>query len=164
MLKEKNSLEFHAAQLFADLYSRSHGTKLKFVELHKPPEPDALCELGGEKLGIEIVHIYGTETDAKRVLNRKLREPLGEEELMANRLCSLEQKIPFALSQVIYSKAAKSYLGDRLWLVIRNAFPLWYKDDFVRYLERISLPTIHHFEQIWLVCDARGKSGLLRIY
>lgn len=163
-MNEKESLELHAVQLFVDLYNNKNGVGLKFIKLLMPPEADGLCELNGEELGIEVAHIYGAETDATRILGRKLRNALGEKELLANRLYPLDQKIPFALNQVLNNKASKLYNATRVWLIIRNGFPLWFKEDFEQYLERITLPKLHPFEQIWLICDSTGKSGLLKLY
>jgi hypothetical protein len=49
-------------------------------------------------------------------------------------------------------------------VVIRNAYPLWEKPDFELYLEALTIFQEHPFEQIWLLCDQVGRSGMLRLF
>ena len=69
-----------------------------------------------------------------------------------------------ALHRIISQKAHKSYDSQRVWLVIRNANPRWSCVDIERHRALLQIPAVHPFEQIWLVGDWHGDSGLLSLF
>lgn len=75
----------------------------------------------------------------------------------------LNLRIPGELTRILEKKSTKTYKTEKVWLVIRNGFPLWDKEDFENYKSEIILPKKHPFEKIWLICDSRGYSGLAEI-
>ena len=54
-MNRKESLEYHAVINFIQEYNLTHKRQLIFSHLTTPPEPDAICELNGNKIGIEVV-------------------------------------------------------------------------------------------------------------
>jgi len=160
---EKESLEVSAFKIFVDLYNKENASFLRLVEQRKPPYPDLYCQLNSGDLDIEVAHIYGTNVDAQRILARKRRNPFTKKELKNNRLIPLSNKIPAKLNLLLADKAHKKYKSDRVWLLIRNTHPAWTKHDFQFYLSDIVVPDENPFEEIWLVCDTRGYSGILRL-
>ena len=125
--------------------------------------PDATCRIGNTEIDLEIAHLYGSDIDAQRLLGRNRRVPFTEETLKEQRLIPLNLRIPNELNSILKSKSKKTYETERVWLVIRNGYPLWNKEDFENYKSEIILPKEHPFEKIWLVCDSRGYSGLIEI-
>ena len=79
-------------------------------------------------------------------------------------LASLEsgRKLHTALNRILLNKARKRYHSKRVWLVIRNASPLWNRDDFLPIVRHLKLPH-HHFEKIWLIPDFPGEQELIEI-
>lgn len=75
----------------------------------------------------------------------------------------LNERVISELNFILEGKAQKRY-GSRTWLLIRNAYPIWYKEDFELYKSNILLPDKHSFEEIWLLCDRDGSSGILQLY
>ena len=142
-------------------------TQGDFVELRQPPEPDALCAFNGSDLYIEVGHIYGAVSDAKRLLGREGHvSPTKEHEISA-RLTPLNARLLNPLNSLLKKKASKIYIRKNsetdVWLLIRSAFPLWNQSNFEEYREQIHIPDSHKFEQIWLLCGPRASFGLLRL-
>jgi hypothetical protein len=164
-LTEKEKLELAAAHHFIGMYNASHKRPITFVSQARPPRADVCCRRSGKKFGMEIAHIYGSETDAKRLFQHNLRNPISQRELLEDSLIPRNEKIINELNRILHKKSRNGrYADSRVWLVIRNAYPLWQKDDFLRHRKNIDLPDRHPFERIWLVCDASGESGLLKLY
>ncbi len=69
-----------------------------------------------------------------------------------------------ALNRIICNKAQKYYDSQRVWLVIRNANPLWRREDMLAHCDKLHLPKLHPFEQIWVVGDMLGISGILPLF
>jgi len=162
-MTEKENLEISAAEIFCKCYPKNTGICAKFFGLNKPPLPDATCKIGNTTIDLEIAHLYGSSIDAQRLLGRKRRVPFTEETLKEQRLIPLNLRIPCELNSILENKSNKTYETERVWLVIRNGFPLWAKEDFENYKSEIILPLSHPFEKIWLICDARGNTGLIEI-
>jgi hypothetical protein len=130
----------------------------------QPPEPDALCLLDGKQLGVEVAHLYGTGQDAERITGavQKRRNPLTEEERMDNRLKPFRERVLAELNtKVLGKKAKKSYRRSPVWLLVRNMFPLWNRQDFEEHKDEIIVPREHPFEHIWLLGEHDG--GLLQL-
>jgi hypothetical protein len=69
-----------------------------------------------------------------------------------------------ALNQILYNKSFKKYKTKRVWLVIRNTHSAWGKKQILALQHQITVPNIHPFEQIWIVADWQGKSGIVQLF
>ena len=69
-----------------------------------------------------------------------------------------------ALDKLISNKAQKSYDSEKVWLVIRNAHPDWHAEELEQTPHLLQIPPKHPFEQIWLIGDMQGQSGILALY
>jgi len=160
---EKIQLEHQAAKLFMRAYERETGREIRHLWHNQPVRPDVSCMLEGSKLDIEVAHLYGSEEEAMNILRR----PLSEETRAALEEQSREQntnhRLLSALNRILAQKATKSYKSQRVWLLIRNAHPQW-NAHAIRHLRRhICVPRHHPFEQIWILGDFEGKSGIVRL-
>jgi len=163
MSTEKLRLEHEAARLFMRLYQRQFGRQMRHIWHNEPAKPDVSCYLEGERLDLEIAHLYGSEAEAMAILQR----PLGEGTLSA--LLELQHSEPgermmAALLRIIQQKATKYYLSQRVWLVIRNTHPRWHGEDLPLHLKKLSWPASLPFEQIWLVPDFRGELPVMQLF
>jgi hypothetical protein len=164
MLDEKKQLEFYAVLYFIRDQRKHHHRWLTFKEFSDPPNPDTYCLLNGEQVGIEVTHLCGNNYDAKKVLGKRNNggdlEESGRNEVPP---ASMNHRLPNELNRILEYKAKHQY-GDKTWLVIRNTYPLWMKDDFELNRGDIIVPRDHAFDEIWLVCDPVGASGTLRLF
>jgi hypothetical protein len=160
-MTEKENLEIAAAEIFCNCYLKKEGIFAEFLKINYPPLPDATCTIGDNKVDLEIAHLYGSGIDAQRLLGRQRKVPFCKNMLREQRLIPLNFRIPSELNNILKNKSTKKYESERVWLVIRNAFPLWEKSDFINYQSEIILPKKSPFEKIWLICDSKGYSGLL---
>lgn len=160
-MKEKEALEYHAIQYFIAAYNLSHRRQLQFVELGQPPEPDALCLLNEQPLGIEVAHLYGSSLDAERILGHQRRRQLTEKEEQANRLIPLRQRVLAQLNKTLSDKSGKQYSRGPVWLLVRNGFPLWTQQEFDQHRSEIIVPEHHPYEQTWLLDKHDGKLLLM---
>lgn len=144
-------------------YEAQTGRKIRHLWHNKPIKPDVSCMLEGEKLDIEVAHLYGSEEEAMQILGRDLpvetREALIEQALEQN----TNQRLLTALNRILQQKAGKHYKSQRVWLLIRNAHPEWDAQKIKHFRHRICVPEVHPFEQIWILGDFAGKSGILRL-
>ena len=155
-LDSKKQLEFFAVKYFSKQFNKNFSTQLKFDSFANPPDPDVYCFLENDRIGIEVAHLYGSERDARMLFGRTKPEEKTKEHRIFHALISLNERIISGLNFILEGKAQKSY-GNRTWLLIRNAYPLWYKEDFELYKSDILLPNGHSFEEIWLLCDKDGQ-------
>ncbi|MFY0665046.1 MAG: hypothetical protein JXQ97_10475 [Natronospirillum sp.] len=161
--QEKLDLEHEAAKLFMRLYERQFGVPMRHIWHNEPRKPDVSCYLEGEKLDLEIAHLYGSEAEAilihKREINQRTIEAL-------HRLLDvpISQRLLAALNTILASKAEKKYHSERVWLVLRNTNPLWTRADLEANLHHVTLPKAHPFEQIWVVGDMNGESGIVQLF
>lgn len=155
-MKEKEALEYHAIQYFIAAYNPSHRRQLQFIGLGHPPEPDAMCALDEQPLGIEVAHLYGSSLDAERILGHQRRGPQTKEKEQANRLIPLRQRVLAQLNKTLRAKSRKRYSRSPVWLLVRNGFPLWTQQDFEQHLSDIIVPEHHPFEHIWLLDNYDG--------
>ncbi|MBM6551893.1 hypothetical protein [Marinomonas ostreistagni] len=144
-------------------YEANTGKPIRHIWHNQPIRPDVSCTLEGEKLDLEIAHLYGSEAEAMAILGRDLSAQTHAE------LHNLEQenhdaRLLQALNRILANKALKTYQSDRVWLVIRNAHPQWTKEDIKNLVGHISVPEQHPFEKIWIVGDMSGQSGIFRLY
>ncbi|MCG7536707.1 hypothetical protein [Pseudoalteromonas sp. OOF1S-7] len=150
--REKQQLEHGAAKLFMRSYERLTHTPMRHIWHNQPAKPDVSCYLGEAQLDIEIAHLYASETEAMAVLGRPL-SLLMQRELAVMALAPSSQRLATGLSRLLLQKAGKHYHSQRVWLLIRNASPMWHRADFESALPHLTMPAAHPFEQIWLLCD-----------
>lgn len=162
-LELNRRLEIYAVIYFIATYRRLFEERPILVDMPKPPEPDFIIRLDAREVGIEIAHLYGSERDARLLLGRSRPEESTSEARVEHARVPLDVRVPVELNRILSQKATKAYPRNT-WLVIRNAYPLWEKADFEMYPEALTMPRGHPFEQIWLLCDPQGTSGMLRLF
>jgi hypothetical protein len=161
--EEKVKLEHEAARIFMRLYQQRSGIKMQHIWHNEPARPDVSCYYEDTKLDLEIAHLYGSEVEAMQILGRTLSAETHRE-LMALLRAPPAHRLLTALNRIISSKAEKHYESANVWLVIRNANPLWTGQDVLSHLDKLHLPKQHPFSEIWLVGDMAGESGILPIF
>ena len=161
--QEKILLEHEAAKLFMRCYEHDTGKEIRHIWHNRPIRPDVSCQFEGERLDIEVAHLYGTEEEAMQILGRDLtqatRQALQELEQVAP-----DARLLNALNRILMNKSTHRYASKRVWLVIRNAHPGWTAEAIVSLQHHIDVPVEHVFEQIWMVGDVAGKSGIVQLY
>ena len=162
-LDERRQLEVWAVIYFIRELRRRYRRWLRLRDFASPPDPDFYCLLNGERIGIEVAHLYGSQRDARMRLGRERVEEQTKEQRLAHSRVPLNVRVLTDLNRIIADKAEKSY-GGKTWLLIRNAFPPWTRDDFEQYISEILIPEDHSFSEIWLLCDSYGSSGILRLF
>lgn len=145
------------------LYEKQFGTPMRHIWHNLPRKPDVSCYLNDSKLDLEIAHIYGSEVEARLILGRDADNKMLSALQQLNRL-PVNHRLIAALNAVLASKSQKKYHTRRVWLVLRNMNSLWQQDDFEQHRHQIVLPESHPFEQIWLMGDAKGRSGVIRLF
>lgn len=172
----KRQLEREAAKHFMRLFERSYKTPMRHIWHNEPAKPDISCYLDGKSLDMEIAHLYASSSEAKSITHQmqdsqqmqdaKKGEWDGNQELF-NYLADLAdldkvQRLKTALGRILFSKSQKTYDSKRVWLVIRNASPIWSFDDFLGVIPHIYLLQ-HPFEKIWLLPDFEGQDDPILI-
>ncbi|WP_337841983.1 hypothetical protein [Rheinheimera sp.] len=160
---EKLVLEHQAARYFMRAYQRRFAVKMQHIWHNEPSKPDVSCYLAGQKLDLEIAHLYGSEAEAMQFLGRAL-SPATLHELALLQQTEVADRLLTALRRLIRSKANKSYDSARVWLVIRNTHPDWQADELTFCPAKVTVPAGHPFEQIWLLPDLTAESGLVRLW
>ncbi|MBN2647366.1 MAG: hypothetical protein JXR44_06245 [Thiotrichales bacterium] len=161
---EKLALEHAAAKLFMRRYEKQFGVEMRHIWHNEPRKPDVSCYLNGQRLDLEIAHLYGSVEEAKQLLGRNLcratRQALEhlQKTPPAHRLLE-------ALNNVLRAKAQKNYDSPHVWLVIRNLNPRWQTYEFAEHRHLIQAPQSHPFAQIWLLShqDSDAQCNLLRL-
>ncbi|AZZ94155.1 MULTISPECIES: hypothetical protein [unclassified Hahella] len=160
---EKLVLEHDAARLFMRCYERLTGTPIRHIWHNQPIKPDVSCFLNGERLDMEIAHLYGSEKEAMQLLGRDLdRNTLHELQMLEE--SDADGRLLRALNRILANKALKTYKSERVWLVIRNAHPAWRADEIRGLQHCIQVPDSHPFEQIWMVADMKAESGIVQLF
>lgn len=162
-MNEKEALEHGAVTQFCRFYADERLGQIEFCSLLNPPKPDTLCKKDGEDLFIEVGHIYGRESDAKKRLGRTGQSAPTEKEQYISRMVPLNYRVLTPLNNLLKSKSAKTYEGSPVWLLIRNGFPVFDKSDFLEHSDNIVVPENHPFEEIWLLC-CPSIGGLIKLY
>jgi len=164
MSSEKNGLEVAALNQFSEALALVLGEgRFSFHKLLSTPEPDGLCSFDGQQLHVEVAHVYGTESDAKQLLGRTGKSAATPEQQTLSNMVPLDARLLKPLNRLLADKATKKYQTERVWLLIRSAFPLWRLDDFKKHQASIEIPPAHPFEQIWLLCGPCTFFGVLRL-
>jgi len=169
----KRQLEREAAKHFMRLYERSYKMPMRHIWHNEPAKPDISCYLDGKPLDMEVAHLYASSSEAKSITHQ-LDESGdsfglkwdGNQELF-NYLADLSEmnkieRLKTALGRILESKSHKTYESHRVWLIIRNASPLWGFDDFLTVIPHIHLLK-HPFEKIWLLPDFAGQDDPILI-
>tara|TARA_R110000868_G_scaffold60022_2_gene184043 strand:- start:496 stop:1014 length:519 start_codon:yes stop_codon:yes gene_type:complete len=162
--QEKIALEHQAAKLFMRWYEHDTGKHIRHLWHNRPNKPDVSCRLEGERLDLEIAHLYGTEQEAMAILGRDLSELTRFELRNLVEKSKANQRLLVALNRILHNKSLKQYKTKRVWLVIRNAHPAWDKSQIAALQHCIDIPINHPFEQIWIVGDLEGQSGIVQLY
>ena len=162
-MSEKTELEKYAVIEFCKAYKEQHGKTITYVGQCAPPLPDTRCNLDGKTIFIEVAHLYGKTSDAKKLLGREGgSSPRAAEEKQA-RLTPLHIRIGGELTGILQQKFEKTYAADSVWLVVRNANPLWNCSDFKSYLYGFKIPPENPFKRIWLLCGTTAERGLIEL-
>ena len=158
---EKLILERQAAELFSRCYQSQYQVPVSFVAHNVPQKPDVTCRVGERVLDIEIAHLYGSQAEAQLILGRSLDEKTQTELELLEAEQNTDERLVKALNSILANKAQKHYDSALVWLVIRNANPQWERKNIIDNLARITIPQGHPFEQIWLIGDFHGHTGLV---
>lgn len=161
--EEKVELEHQAAKLFMRHYEQLTGQKIRHIWHNQPRKPDVSCRLKGERLDLEIAHLYGSEEEAMLILGRHLSDQTRQA-LHELQTVSSDVRLLNALNRILRQKAIKRYQSGRVWLVIRNAHPAWSHNQIIALQHHIDVPQQHPFEQIWMVADWQGQSGIVQLH
>lgn len=162
--EEKRLLEHDAAKLFMRCYEKRTGRKIRHIWHNQPRRPDTSCLLEDERLDLEIAHLYGSEEEAPQILKQGITRNTQHKLVQQSSLIDLNERLVEALNSILLKKSEKYYESDRVWLVIRNAHPAWDKSCIEQFLKNVSVPKEHVFEQIWLVADFKGETGIVQLY
>jgi len=160
---EKELLEAAAASIFCSCLQKETGVHARFLRHNNVPKPDTTCTIQDTEIDLEIAHLYGTEIDAQNSLNRARRTPLSKQTTINNSTKTLTERALCSLNYILENKSSKKYDSACTWLVIRNVFHPWSKNDFAQHYSEIYIPKNHPFEKIWLICDPRGETGLIEL-
>ena len=160
---EKLALEHQAAKLFMRWYEHDSGKTIRHLWHNRPSKPDVSCRFEGQRLDLEVAHIYGSEQEAMQILGRELSDKTRVE-LRDLEKIEPQQRLLSALNRILTNKSFKQYKTRRVWLVLRNAHPAWDKAEIESLQHCIKVPQAHPFEQIWIVADWAGKSGIVQLY
>ncbi|HCM04857.1 MAG TPA: hypothetical protein DIC30_02485 [Oceanospirillales bacterium] len=173
----KRQIERDAARHFLRLYEHIYKTPMRNIWHNEPSKPDISCHLNGKPLDLEIAHLYASASEAKILTREIIHQVQGREEVIKANDKELEllhylsdlvdmdskQRLETALTRLLKSKAKKTYDSPRVWLVIRNASPLWKSKDFEYCINNFKMPK-NPFEQIWLLPEFDGSEPPMRIF
>ncbi|WP_416307867.1 hypothetical protein [Neptunicella sp. SCSIO 80796] len=162
--QEKISLEHQAAKLFMRWYEHNSGKHIRHLWHNRPSKPDTSCLLEGQRLDLEIAHLYGSEKEAMQILGRDISDETRRELRDLEQSSAPDKRLLQALNRILLNKSHKQYKTRRVWLVIRNAHPAWDAEQIGALQHCIEIPTAHPFEQIWMVADWQGKSGIVQLF
>ena len=173
----KRQLERDAAKHFLRLYEQVYKTPMRNIWHNEPSRPDISCHLNGKPLDLEIAHLYASASEAK-ILTREIIQqvqgsesfitPSEKEQELLNYLSDLinmssQKRLVTALTRILASKAKKTYDSSRVWLVIRNASPLWQAEDFLQCIPYFQIDE-NPFEQIWLLPEFDGSQPPIQLF
>ncbi len=161
---EKVALEHQAAKLFMRGYEQQTGKPIRHLWHNRPSKPDVSCRFEGGRLDLEVAHLYGTEQEAMQILQRELSSKTRQELRDLENNTQPQARLLTALNRILFNKSLKRYKTKRVWLVIRNAHPAWDTQQIQALQHCIDIPTTHPFEQIWMVGDWQGKTGVVQLF
>ena len=161
---EKLLLEHQAAKLFMRWYEHETGNPIRHLWHNRPAKPDVSCRFEGDRLDLEVAHLYGGEQEAMQILKRELSDKTRQALQELERNTEPHARLLTALNRILFNKSFKRYKTKRVWLVIRNAHPAWGENQILALQHCISIPSAHPFVQIWIVGDWDGKSGIVQLF
>lgn len=144
-MNEKEKLEFAACTHFLESYNKIQGSGLQLVVHQDKPDCLAKDHRTGERIGIEVTHLYYDATEARMVLGRLPGVLHG--------VMTLQQLIDKLNSDMAEkaNRAANYFFEGKLILLIRVASPIFDKQDFEMYRDDICVPQLNTFAEIWLL-------------
>jgi len=161
-INERQGLELGAVtQLAAILSEREPLLNFKFEELLEPPMPDVRCSANGEDIFVEVTHSYGTDADARLALGRTGKAAPTDRERIESSCIPLQYRFLTPLNERLKAKAKKIYFATPVWLLIRNALPIWNETEFRELSCHITVPEKHPFQRIILLCGPRERFGII---
>lgn len=150
---EKKDLERQAIQLFVQIYNCNHDSKYRLLYMQE--RPDSVLEAGqGNRLGMEITHLFYDSDEAKKLLGRSKSK---------KDVTKSPEKLIDELNELISRKESKKklYSSDYpISLLIRNMSPLYTMSDFIAASEHIYKPN-HVFEDVWFLAKGGSEEWLL---
>ena len=156
-------LEHDAAKLFMRQYERLTGHHIRHIWHNQPKRPDVSCMLDGHKLDLEIAHLYGSSQEAMDILKQGINANVKHQLELQEAFSDTHERLISALNAILKNKAGKTYESNKVWLVIRNAHPAWKREQVLNAMSEIEVPSGYQFDQIWLVADFTGQSGIVRL-
>ena len=163
---EKRRLEHQAARVFLRCYEAEFGVPMRHIWHNEPAKPDTSCYCQNERLDLEIAHLYANESEAQLACGHAIENPLWRYLSDLSGL-DLQQRLNTALTHLLRKKATRHYHSQRVWLVIRNASPLWQRGDILEVVGQLQQQGLAHqmthFEQVWIVPDFEGQEALVRV-
>jgi hypothetical protein len=139
---EKTLLEDYAINYMIEDYERQTGLKYKIIS--RQEGPDAIIEVNGNRMGLEITHLYYDRDEAKILLGRSEYKKHGLERF---------DRFIYELNELLQKKAIKSYTYNcdyPVSLLIRNCSPIFGLSDFRNSIEHISIPD-NKYLNIWFL-------------
>lgn len=154
--EEKRALERAAIREFIRLYNGRHTVKLRLLYQHD--RPDAVLQNSrGEKIGIEITHLFYDAAEAKALLGR----PDGNEGGPVSLAHLIAQ-----LNELIGRKESKKQAYDPAYpisLLIRNASPTFRLSEIWAAREHIRKPNDVFTDTWFLTRDGTPEWRLVNL-
>jgi hypothetical protein len=151
--EEKHRLETAAIDLFINI-SRE-GRCIDYHVADKQECPDFVLEdEQGNKIGVEVTHIFYDSEEAKMLLGRSDKKIHGLE----NFDTFIEE-----LNKAFKKKGEKgnNYKSEYpLSLLIRNASPLWGLEDIEHSLDKLHVPT-DVYQEVWMLTRDNSSNWYL---
>lgn len=144
-MNEKLALESAACTYFVPSYNSIHKTAFQIHEHQDRPDFLLKDTDTGEKIGVEVMHLYYDAREAKMVLGRLSRQLHG-----VMTISQLIEKLNADLADKINSAANYDFAG-KLILLIRVASPIFDRQDFDMYEDEIIVPQPNTLAEIWLL-------------
>jgi len=144
-MNERLALERAACNYFLDSYNRLHDTAFEIVDHRDKPDFWARDTRSGEKIGIEVTHLFFDSREAKILLGRS---PDGTHGTMT--ISELIERLNDLLAQKITQTAKYNFEG-RLFLLVRVASPIFDKKDFEIFEDEITFPPGNVLDEVWLL-------------
>lgn len=144
-MNEKLALESAACTYFVASYNRLHQTTFQIHEHQDRPDFILNDVDTGEKIGVEVMHLYYDSREAKMVLGRLSGQLHG-----VMTISQLIEKLNVDLADKINSAANYDFTG-KLILLIRVASPIFDRQDFDMYEDEIIVPQPNTCAEIWLL-------------
>jgi hypothetical protein len=139
---EKTLLEDYALKYLIEDYERQTGLKCKVIS--RQEGPDAVIEINGNRIGLEITHLYYDREEAKILLGRSDYKQHGLERF---------DTLIYELNELLKKKAMKSYTYNcdyPVSLLIRNGSPIFGLSDFRNSIDHIYIPD-NRYLNIWFL-------------